>query len=181
MVNVTLHIVVWSYGWLEDYSNKVVECSIPIYVGLLLGPAGQHNDSIFASFFITSSKACAYVQDACLRARRVPTCKARACYEKRVMIKVNFKFYLHHKIKMWGWRIWQSPAHFISSPRPTPRRKKCPRTNEGNLDCQNILPMTTLSSTEQDHRRGRCHVARGSPLEDPKGDSKPNGSVIGAW
>ena len=38
MVNVTLHIVVWSYGWLEDYSNKVAECSIPIYVGLLLGP-----------------------------------------------------------------------------------------------------------------------------------------------
>ena len=72
---------------------------------------------------------------------------------------------------LWGWRIWQSPAHFISSPRPTPRRKKCPRTNEGNPDCQNILPRTTLSSADQDHRRGRRHVARGSPLKDPKGET----------
>ena len=80
-----------------------------------------------------------------------------------------------------GWRIWQSPAHFISRPRPTPRRKKCPRTNEGNLGCQDILLKTTLSSADQNHRRGRRHVAQGSPLEDPKGDSKSNGPAIGAW
>ena len=28
-----------------------------------------------------------------------------------------------------------TPTHFISSPRPMPRRKKCPRTNKGNPDC----------------------------------------------
>ena len=28
-----------------------------------------------------------------------------------------------------------TPTHFISSPKPMPRRKKCPRTNKGNLDC----------------------------------------------
>ena len=27
------------------------------------------------------------------------------------------------------------PAHFISSPRPMPRRKKCPRTNEEGPNC----------------------------------------------
>ena len=28
-----------------------------------------------------------------------------------------------------------TPAHFISSPRLMPRRKKCLRTNKGNPDC----------------------------------------------
>ena len=28
-----------------------------------------------------------------------------------------------------------TPVHFISSPRPMPRKKKCPRTNKGNPDC----------------------------------------------
>ena len=82
---------------------------------------------------------------------------------------------------LWDWRIWQSPAHFILRPRPTPRRKKCPRANERNPSCQDILPRTTLSSADQNHRRGRRHVARGSPLEDPKGDSKSNGPAIGVW
>ena len=74
-----------------------------------------------------------------------------------------------------------TPAHFMSSPRPMSRRKKCPRMNKGNLDCQNILPKTILSSTDQNHRRGKRHVARGSPLEHPKGSSEPNGPAIGAW
>ena len=61
------------------------------------------------------------------------------------------------------------------------RRKKCPRMNERNPDYQDILPRTTLSSADQNHRRGRRHIARSSPYEDPKGDSEPNGLVIGAW
>ena len=73
-----------------------------------------------------------------------------------------------------------TPAYFISSPRLMPRRKKCLRTNKGNPNCQDILPRTTLCSADQNHRRGRRHVARGSPLEDPKGDSEPNGPAIGA-
>ena len=73
------------------------------------------------------------------------------------------------------------PAHLISSPRPTLRRKKCPRTNKGNPDCQIVLPRTTLSSVGQNHRRGRRHVAQGNPFEDPKKDSKPYGLAIGAW
>ena len=82
---------------------------------------------------------------------------------------------------LWGWRIWQSPAYFISSPRPMPRRKKCSRSNEGNPDYQDILPMMTLSSADQNHRRGRHHITRSSPLEDPKGDFEPNGLAIRAW
>ena len=71
-------------------------------------------------------------------------------------------------------------AHFISGPRPIPRRKKCPRTNKGNPDCQDILPRTTLSSTDQNHGRGKHHIARGSPLEYPKGSFEPDGPTIGA-
>ena len=82
---------------------------------------------------------------------------------------------------LWGQRDLETSTHSISSPRPTPRRKKCPRTNEENPDCQNILPRTSLTSADQNHRRGKHHVVRGSPLEDPKGDSKPNGPAIGAW
>ena len=37
-------------------------------------------------------------------------------------------------------------AHFISSPRPTPRRKKCPRMNEKSPNYQETLPRTILSS-----------------------------------
>ena len=32
-----------------------------------------------------------------------------------------------------------TPAHFISSPRPTPRRKKCLRTNREVPNCQKTL------------------------------------------
>ena len=92
-----------------------------------------------------------------------------------------FFFFLLLLLLLWGQRDLETSVHFISSPRPTPRRKKCSRTNEGNPDCQNILPRMTLSSANQNHRRGRPHVARGSPLEDPKGDSKSNRPTIGAW
>ena len=74
-----------------------------------------------------------------------------------------------------------TPAHLISSPRPTLRRKKCPRTNEGNPDRQIVLPRTTLSSAGQNHGREERHVARGNPLENRKRDSKPYGLAIGEW
>ena len=82
---------------------------------------------------------------------------------------------------MWGQKVLVASAHSISSPRPTPRRKKCLGTNEGNPNYQNVLPRTTLSSAGQNHGRGRRHVARGNPLEDRKRDSKPYGLAIRAW
>ena len=94
-------------------------------------------------------------------------------------LKTNIYIYIY--IYIVGPKSLGTTAHFKSSPRPTLRRKKCLRMNNGNPDCQGILPRTTLSSADQNHRRGRCHVARGSPLEDPKGDSEPNRPAIGAW
>ena len=83
--------------------------------------------------------------------------------------------------KVWGQKVLEVSTHSISSPKPTSWRKKCPRTNEGSPDCENVLLRTTLSSAGQNHRRGRRHVARGNPLEDRKRDSKPYGLGIGAW
>ena len=77
--------------------------------------------------------------------------------------------------------VLEASAYSISSPRPTLRRKKCPRTNEGNPECQNVPLRTTLFSAGQNHRRGRRHVTRGNPFEDPKRDSKPYRLAIGAW
>ena len=74
----------------------------------------------------------------------------------------------------------RTPTHFISSPRLMPGRKKCPRTNKGNPDCQDILPRTTLSSADQNHGRGKRHAARGSPLKHPKGSSESSEPAIGA-
>ena len=54
---------------------------------------------------------------------------------------------------MWGQKVLEDLTHSISSPRPTPRRKKCPGTNEGNPNCQNVLPRATLSSAGQNHGR----------------------------
>ena len=83
--------------------------------------------------------------------------------------------------KVWGQKVLEASAHSISSPKPTPWRKKCPRTNEGSPDCENVLPRTTLSSAGQNHNRGRRHVARDNPLEDRKRDSKPYRLGIRAW
>ena len=53
-----------------------------------------------------------------------------------------------------------TPAHFILSPRPTPKRKKCPRTNEEGSNCQETLPRTILFSANQDHRRRKQHATK---------------------
>ena len=82
---------------------------------------------------------------------------------------------------LWGQKVLQASAHSVPNPRLMPRRKKCPRTVEGNPYCQNELQRTTLSSADQNHRIGRCHVAQDNPLEDHKRDSKPYGLAVGAW
>ena len=68
---------------------------------------------------------------------------------------------------MWGQKVLEDSAHSISSLRPTPRRKKCSGTNEGNPNCQ-VLPRATLSSAGQNHGREKRYVARGNPLENRK-------------
>ena len=74
-----------------------------------------------------------------------------------------------------------TPTHFISSPCPMPWRKKCLRMNKESPDCQDILPRTSLSSTNRDQERGKCHATKGSLLECPKGKPKRSRLAIGAW
>ena len=74
-----------------------------------------------------------------------------------------------------------TPAHFISSPWPMPRKKKCPRMNKESPDCQDMLSRTTLSLVDQDHEKGRCHATKGSLLEHPNGKPKHHGPAVGAW
>ena len=62
-----------------------------------------------------------------------------------------------------------------------PRMKKCPKTNEGNPDCQDILPRKILFSARQDHGRRKRHATKGSLLERPKGKHKRSGPAMGAW
>ena len=55
-----------------------------------------------------------------------------------------------------------TPAHFIPSPRPTPRRKKCPRMNKEGPSCQEMSPRTILSSANQGHGGRKRHALKGS-------------------
>ena len=74
-----------------------------------------------------------------------------------------------------------TPAPFISSPRPTLRRKKCPRTNEESPNCQETLPWTILSSANRDHERKKRHAAKGSLPERLKGKHKCNELAMRVW
>ena len=104
-----------------------------------------------------------------------------ACGAQRIH-EIKKKIYIYIYIFFFvGPKDLGIPAHFISSSRPMPKRKKCPRTNKENPNCQDILSRTTLSSADQNHRREKCHAARGSPFEHPKGSSEPSGPAIGAW
>ena len=49
-------------------------------------------------------------------------------------------------------------AHFISSPRPTPRRKKCLRTDEKGPNCQEMLPRTIPSSANRNREKEERHA-----------------------
>ena len=80
-----------------------------------------------------------------------------------------------------GLKNLATPAHFMSSLKPTPRRKKCPRTNKEGLNCQETLPRIILSSTNRGHGRKKQHAAKGSLLERPKGKHKCNESAMGVW
>ena len=80
-----------------------------------------------------------------------------------------------------GLKDLATPAHFISSPWPMPRKKKCPRTNKESPDYQDILSRITLSSVDRDHGRGKHHATKGSLLEHPKGNPERRGPAIRAW
>ena len=74
-----------------------------------------------------------------------------------------------------------TPTHLISSPRPTPRSKKCSKTDGENPDFQIVQPRTIVSSAGHNHGREKRHVTRDGPLEDHERDSRPYGLAIGGW
>ena len=55
-----------------------------------------------------------------------------------------------------------TPAHFISSPRPTPRRKKCLRTNREVPNYQETL------SANRGHGRKKRYALKDSLFGHPK-------------
>ena len=74
-----------------------------------------------------------------------------------------------------------TPTHLISSPRPTPRSKKCPRTDGENLGLQIVRPKTVVSSAGHNHGREKRHVTQGGPPKDREGDSRSYGLAIEGW
>ena len=78
-----------------------------------------------------------------------------------------------------GPKVLKTPAYFISSPRPTPRRKKCLRTNKEGLNCQETLLRTILFSANRNHRRRKRHATKGNFPGRPKGKRKCNETAMG--
>ena len=78
-----------------------------------------------------------------------------------------------------GTKILETPAHFISSPRPTPKRKKCPRTNKEGLNCQETLPRTILFSANRNHGRRKRYATKGSFPGRPNGKHRCNKTIMG--
>ena len=74
-----------------------------------------------------------------------------------------------------------APAHFISSPRPTSRRKKCLRMNKESPSCQETSPRTILSSATQGHGRRKGHALKDSLPGRPQQKGLTQWPVIGAW
>ena len=75
----------------------------------------------------------------------------------------------------------RDPGPFHIGPMVHAEEEKRSRTNKENLDCQDILPRTTLSSAEQNHVKGKSHAARSSLLKHPKGNPECSGLAIEAW
>ena len=73
------------------------------------------------------------------------------------------------------------PGPFHIGPMVHAEEEKRSKTNKENLDCQDILPRTTLSSAEQNHVKGKSHAARSSLLKHPKGNPECSGLAIEAW
>ena len=74
-----------------------------------------------------------------------------------------------------------TPAHLISSPRPTSRKKKRLRTNKEGPNCWETSPRTTLSLASQGHERRKWHTPKDSPPRRPKQKDQHIGPAMRAW
>ena len=91
------------------------------------------------------------------------------------IINTFFSLYIYTIV---GPKNLATPGHFISSPRPTPRRKKCLRTNKEGPNWQEMLLRTIPFSANEDHRRRKRHTTKGSLPKCPKRKHKRNKSVM---
>ena len=74
-----------------------------------------------------------------------------------------------------------SPTHFISSPRPTSRKKKRLRMSKEGLNYWEASPRTILSSANQGHGRRKQHTLKEHPPNCPKQKDQHSGTAMGAW
>ena len=72
-------------------------------------------------------------------------------------------------------------AHFILSPKPMPRRKNCPRTNEESPNGPETLLRTILSLASPDPRREEQHAINDNLPERPKKRDKYRRTTVGVW
>ena len=91
-------------------------------------------------------------------------------YKKRQSI--IFKLYIV------GPKDLASPTHFVSSSRPTLRKKKCSRMSKEGPSCWESSPMTILFLANQGHERRKQHTSKDSP---PKQKDQHSRTVMGAW
>ena len=89
--------------------------------------------------------------------QNLPTTPYKLIYLKRPKEQYNFVY-----ISV-GSKNSTTLAHFIQSPRPMPRRKKCPRMNKESPNCQETSPRTILSSANRDHKEERHALKDGLP------------------
>ena len=66
-----------------------------------------------------------------------------------------------------------SPFHI--KPKAHAEEEKCPRTNKGNPDCQDILPRTTLFAVDQNTEGEGATSLEAVPSRIPKEISSPMG------
>ena len=94
-------------------------------------------------------------------------------YKKR--LSIVFKLYIV------GLKDLASLTHFISSPRPTPRKKKRPRMSKEGPSCWESSPRTILSSANQGHEKRKQHTPKDSPPSRPKQKDQHSRTAMGAW
>ena len=87
---------------------------------------------------------------------------------KNLLRKLILKLNSFLKIVYVGSKNLVTPTHFILNPRPTPRRKKCPRMNEESPNCLEISLRTILFLANRDNRREERHAIERSLPEHPK-------------
>ena len=80
-----------------------------------------------------------------------------------------------------GVKEFGHPGSFYTKPLPTPRKKKCLRTNEESSNCQASSLRKILSSANRDYRKEERHAIKGRLTEHPKEKDKYCGSAMRVW